>query len=284
MSAPRRPWRRVVVVVATLLGGPVAVHAGDGAAGVALVRADAAALSAGDLAAFVALYHPEVRVFGLPSDPHSLVGPLWEAMRGLDRLRATFEKRFAQRPLARVEVVDAIPFADLVVAAIRLHGSPPDRAPTTVLSVYRIADDRIRDLWHVAEEPAGLVRRGPAPESVLRRLMEAGNRLDLEGWLGLFDPGAHQWKRATDPDALANVPSKRAFDAASRRQAYAEAFAATPHGRAEIEHTITVGDHVASRGSFRFPDHVLHTLTIYRAVDGRLLDIWDVEQQKELVP
>jgi hypothetical protein len=142
-----------------------------------------------------------------------------------------------------------------------------------------VRDGQIRTIWHIAREQPDTVRVGKAPEQVLHDLMAAANRVDVEAWLALFSPDAKQFKRAVDPDQLANVPSVKAYDQASRRTAYEAVFAATPHGRADILHTISVGDMVVSRGSFTFPDQVMHTFTIYRVRDDLLQDIWDVEQQ-----
>jgi len=249
-----------------------------------VVLADVAALSAGDLEAFLALYDPEAKIFGLPKDPHALVGSVIESMLGPERLRSAFAKSLAKPPFAKLEIEGSVALGELVAARVKITDPPPTGRVEYVLAVYRVRDGRIRDLWHVAREAADAPPRvGATPERVLRDLMDAGNSLDLEGWLGLFSADAKQWKRAVDTDQLANVLQTKASDQASRRAAYTRAFAATPHGRAVIEDTVTVGDYIASRGSFNFPDLINHTLTIYRVHAGLLQDIWDVEQVKEPV-
>jgi hypothetical protein len=243
-----------------------------------VVLRDTAALSRSDLDGFVALYSPDAKVFGLPTDPHALVGPWWEHMAGPDKLRRHFAAKFAKGAQPRFDVTDTVALADLVVARVKITDPPRFDRPQYVMSVTRVRDGKILDLWHVARDDGSAPRVGKSPEAVLRELMAAGNRVDVEGWLALFSPDAKQWKRARELDQLANVPSVKAFDQASRRKAYEEAFAATPHGRADILDTLSVGDLVASRGTFTFPDRVIHTLTIYRVQDGLLQDIWDVEQ------
>jgi hypothetical protein len=261
---------------------PDAVHAGAApdAAPEDVVRGDVAALSRGDLEGFLALYAPDAKIFGLPTDPHVLVGPWWQHMAGKDKLRAYFEKSLFKRPLPRLVVLDTVTLADLVAAHVRITDPPGYDTATDVLAVYRVRAGLIEDLWHVTRDAPPGAPAGQRPDQVLRDLMAAGNRVDVEGWLALFSPDAKQFKRATDPDQLANLPSTKAYDQASRRKAYEAAFAATPHGRADIFHTISVGDLVAARGSFTFPDQVIHTLTIYRIRDGLIHDIWDVEQVK----
>jgi hypothetical protein len=245
-----------------------------------VVRRDVATLTGGDLEGFVALYAPDAKIFGAPEDPHALVGALWEKMSGKDKLRAYFEKALAKKPLPRLEVISSVALADLVAAQVRITDPPGYDAATDVLAVYRVRAGLITDLWHLTSEAQPANRIGKHPVEVLRDLMAAGNRVDLEGWLALFSPDARQFKRATDPDQLANIPSTKAYDQASRRKAYEAAFAATPHGRADIYGTVSVGDLVASRGSFTFPDQVINTLTVYRVRDGLIQDIWDVEQVK----
>lgn len=59
----------------------------------AVVQRDLETLSGGDLEGFLALYHPEAQIFGLPTDPHSLVGARWEHMYGQQSCASTSRRR-----------------------------------------------------------------------------------------------------------------------------------------------------------------------------------------------
>ncbi|WP_165357117.1 nuclear transport factor 2 family protein [Sphingosinicella sp. CPCC 101087] len=120
-----------------------------------------------------------------------------------------------------------------------------------------------------------------APEQVVRKLLDAGNRSDLETWLCLFHPDARQFRRSEDPHRLADRPSATVTDAASRRRVYEEIFSRPDKTRAEILGMLSLGELVVSRGVFHAPTGPIQTLTIYRVHDGRILDIWDVEQQRD---
>jgi hypothetical protein len=264
---------------ALLAAAPTALAAQAPGSPEAVVLADANTLATAQLEPFLALYAPDAKIFGIPKEAHSLVGPVWTQMSGAENLRRAFTESFAKKePQPRYEVAGMVSLGEIVVARMKISDPPSYDRPQFVMAVYRVRDGKIRDLWHVARDD-GQPRPGIKPPlDVLRDLMAAGNRVDVEAWLALFDPTAKQFRRATETDSLANIPSKSAYDQASRRKAYEAAFAATPHGRADILATITIGDYVASRGSFTFPDRVINTLTIYRVSGGLIQDIWDVEQ------
>lgn len=129
--------------------------------------------------------------------------------------------------------------------------------------------------------PAELAEQGVKSEAVVRALLDAGNRGDVEAWLALFHPDAHQFRRSEDPHKLADRPVTSVTDAASRRAFYVKAFADPVKVKAQIHSLTALGDLVTSRGTFAFPDRILHTLTVYRVQDGQILDIWDVKQVVE---
>jgi hypothetical protein len=116
---------------------------------------------------------------------------------------------------------------------------------------------------------------------VVRALIDAGNRSDVEGWLSLFHPDARHFLKSRDDHALADRPSTRVLDSASRRQFYEEIFSRPERIRGEIVDLVSLGELVMSRGIFHRPQGPLHTLTVYRVRDGKILDLWDVEQIAE---
>lgn len=129
-----------------------------------------------------------------------------------------------------------------------------------------------------ATPPGASLAEAAKPESVVRALIDAGNRSDVEAWLALFDPGAMQFRKSDSDHRLADRPSTRVTDAATRSAYYREAFASPQKVRAEIVGLISLGEIVMARGIFHSPAGPLHTLTVYRVRDGRIHDIWDVEQ------
>lgn len=128
-----------------------------------------------------------------------------------------------------------------------------------------------------AQQPPG----GSASESVVRALIDAGNRSDVEAWLSLFHPDARHFRKSVSDHALADTPSTKVVDSASRRAFYQEIFSRPQKTRGEIVELISLGELVMSRGIFHRPEGRLHTLTVYRVRDGKILDLWDVEQIAE---
>ena len=122
---------------------------------------------------------------------------------------------------------------------------------------------------------------GTASESVVRALIDAGNRSDVETWLSLFHPNARHFLKSRTEHALADRPSATVVDSASRRDYYREAFARPQKTRGELVELVSLGELVMARGIFHRPDGRLHTLTVYRVRDGKILDLWDVEQIAE---
>ncbi|MGH6694777.1 nuclear transport factor 2 family protein [Sphingopyxis sp.] len=122
---------------------------------------------------------------------------------------------------------------------------------------------------------------GQRSESVVRALIDAGNRSDLEAWLSLFHPDAKHFVKSKSDDSLADRPSSRVVDSTSRRAFYQEIFARPQKTRGEIVELVSLGELVMSRGIFHRPEGRSHTLTVYRVRDGKIVDIWDVEQVAE---
>lgn len=118
-------------------------------------------------------------------------------------------------------------------------------------------------------------------EQVVRALIEAGNRSDVETWLSLFHPDAKQFLKSESEYVLADRPSSRIVDAASRRSFYEQIFAQPQKTQGEIREMISLGELVMARGVFHRPGGRTHTLTTYRIRDGKIMAIWDVEQVAE---
>lgn len=135
-------------------------------------------------------------------------------------------------------------------------------------------------LWCLLACPLASARP-PAPEAVVRALIEAGNRSDTEAWLALFHADARQFSKARSDHTLADRPSTKITDSASRRAVYEEVFSRPEKTRGEIVEMISLGELVMARGVFHRPEGALHTLTGYRVREGKILAIWDIEQVAE---
>lgn len=256
---------------------------GSTAEPVAVVAADFDALNRNDLDAFLALYAPQAQIFGLPADPHTLVGKRLEQMYGAERLRAHFAKAMAQPDTPRIEQTRTIALGELVVS--RVHIADPKRSePQVLMVVYRVRDGLIEDLWHVGKETADNRPQASGAVATARALVEANNRADAERFLALFAADARHFRRAEDPHRLADLPSRAVVDEASRARTYRALYADGPTVQVDLLDAFPVGDLVVTherihkRGTPAAPAERYEMLAILRVRDGRVLDLWPLEK------
>lgn len=263
--------------------GPLTAGAIPPAEPAAVVAADFDALNRNDLDAFMALYAPQAQIFGLPTDPHRLVGPRLEQMYGAERLRAHFAKAMAQPDTPHIAQTRSVALGDLVVS--RVHITDPKRAePQVLLVVYRVRDGLIEDLWHVGKETADNRPQAAGAAATARALVEANNRADAEGFLALFAADARHFRRAEDPHQLADLPSRAVVDEASRAKTYRALYADGPSVRVELVDAFAVGDlvvtheRIRTRATATGPGEAYEMLAILRVRDGRVLDLWPLHK------
>lgn len=248
-----------------------------------VVLQDLEALSRGHLEEFLALYDPAAQIHGIPEDPHLLVGKLWEHMLGAQKLRQYFEKQMAKPEQPRIVSVERIELGELVASRMKITDPPRHDNPVYLLVIYRVRDGLIQDIWHVARETPQTARHSEGALKTTQQLLETNNRGDVEGFLALFGPEAKQFRKGDDPHQLANRPSTKVVDQASRRKAYQQMFAQGPPAQIEMVKMFAVGDLAIAHERARVasdPDHFSDNLTILRVRDGLIQDIWDVEQVK----
>jgi hypothetical protein len=266
----------------TGLGSPAA-DAAPPATPAAVVAADFDALNRNDLDAFMALYAPQAQIFGLPTDPHRLVGPRLEQMYGAERLRAHFAKAMAQPDTPHIEQTRSVALGELVVS--RVHIADPKRAePQVLLVVYRVRDGLIEDLWHVGKETADNRTQAAGAVATAQALVEANNRADAEAFLALFAADARHFRRAEDPHQLADLPSRAVVDEASRAKTYRALYADGPSVRVDLVDAFAVGElvvtheRIRTRATATAPGEAYDMLAILRVRDGRVLDLWPLQK------
>lgn len=249
----------------------------------AVVAADFDALNRNDLDAFMTLYAPQAQIFGLPTDPHRLVGPRLEQMYGAERLRAHFAKAMAQPDTPHIEQTRSVALGELVVS--RVHITDPKRAePQVLLVVYRVRDGLIEDLWHVGKETADNQPQAAGALATAQALVEANNRADAEVFLALFAADARHFRRAEDPHQLADLPSRAVVDEASRAKTYRALYADGPSVRVDLVDAFAVGDlvvtheRIRTRATATAPGEAYEMLAILRVRDGRVLDLWPLQK------
>lgn len=279
--------RRFTLVLSLALMGLIPAGAGAGAGSAAdpaaVVAADFDALNRNDLEAFLALYAPQAQIFGLPADPHALVGKRLEQMYGAERLRAHFAKAMAQPDTPHIEQTRTVALGELVVS--RVHIADPKRAePQVLMVVYRVRDGLIEDLWHVGKETADNRPQAAGAVATARALVEANNRADAERFLALFAADARHFRRAEDPHQLADLPSRAVVDEASRAKTYRALYADGPSVQVDLLDAFAVGDlvvtheRIRTRGTPAAAGETYEMLAILRVRDGRVLDLWPLQK------
>ena len=95
-----------------------------------------------DLAAFVANYADDIRVYRLPSTEPSLVGK--------EAFARQYETTRFNLPGLRAELVNRIAFGNTVIDHERIHGVRPE--PVEVAAAYEVRDGLIAAAWFLAGE------------------------------------------------------------------------------------------------------------------------------------
>jgi hypothetical protein len=124
-----------------------------------VVHAQLEAYNRHDMEAFVATYHPGIRICRFPH------GDL--LMAGHDGLRAGYRSRFAPGSRIRAEVVTRIVQGNLVIDAERIRGVLPDR-DLEATAIYEVEQGLITRAWFIrdwpeAEVAAALAAAGTEP-------------------------------------------------------------------------------------------------------------------------
>jgi hypothetical protein len=154
-----------------------------------------------------------------------------------------------------------------------------------VLGLYRVRDGSILDLWHLARADAAVVdAEGAAAsreaEQVVRRLAEANNRGDVEGFLALFSPQAKNFRNSDEPHALGDKPSVRIVDEKTRRDAYLKMFANGAPAQVQTLGTVALGSMIVAREVATLPNgKVVDELSVYRIENGLILRDWFIFDQ-----
>lgn len=175
---------------------PPLAHAGMSS--LEIVRAEARARASGDHQKVRMLVSPDAVVFSVPRNPDLLVGEQREPF---------FPGMLARR--RQVGIVDAVAVDDLVAAQAWIHPRSPDTRPQILLSIYRLRDARVQNIWHLAIADAKGPERSEDPaRDVIRRMVAASNERDVEAFLALFSPGAKIFRTSDDAQGLADQVSE----------------------------------------------------------------------------
>jgi hypothetical protein len=245
-----------------------------------VVREEVNAFTAGDVDRLLSVFHPDARIFGLPSNLDRLVGPL-SARAGTESQRASFFGallRSDSRP--RTEIVDTVVVGDLAAVVLR-DSEPPDFGRDGYLfSIRRVTDGRVVDLWQVAASDT--MPRNVAAEDVIRRFVAASNRGDVEAFLSFFSADSKDFRGADDPHGLADKLLARMSSVDSRRATISAAFRSGPAGQAEIVDLLSFADFVVSRDRVTLPGgRLVHQMKIYRVRDGLITHDWTAYERVE---
>jgi hypothetical protein len=251
----------------------------------AVVRADVEALNQGNPAALLALFSRDARVFKTSQDPDRLTGELSDTMGTHEQREKSFPEMLARRPLSHVELLDVASAGDLVAATLKFSDQSDVSRSSYVLGLYRVRDGSILDLWHLARADAAVVdAEGAAAsreaEQVVRRLAEANNRGDVEGFLALFSPQAKNFRNSDEPHALGDKPSVRIVDEKTRRDAYLKMFANGAPAQVQTLGTVALGSMIVAREVATLPNgKVVDELSVYRIENGLILRDWFIFDQ-----
>lgn len=241
-----------------------------------VVREDVRALTENDMAALMALFGEDSKVFVLPTDPDRLTGEL------STRIGTQDQRRLAFTPMAnpqRTEIAEMVSAGDLVIAKLRLSEPPTFADPTYSLVIFRIRDGKIFRLWHVAKAAAQPAREA-ASRAVIERFVKANNAGDVEALVAQFSPLAKNFRNTGDPDRLGDKPSTRMVDEASRRAAFSRMAATGNLAQVEVMGMVALGDLVVSRDVATLPGGaVVDGISAYRIHDGKIVHDWYVYEQ-----
>ena len=245
----------------------------------AVVRADVQALNDGNAATLLSLFAADARIFRTSQDPDRLTGDLSEKMGTQDQRKAYFGEMLARRPLSRVRLLDMVAAGDLVATKLKFT-SPDGSPPGYVLAIYRVRDGLIQDLWHLASSAQDDAAAARSAEEVIARLGDANNRGDVEAFLGLFSPGAKNFRSSGNAHALGDKPSVRIVDDKTRREAYVRMFAKGAPAQVQTLGTVALNDMIVVRETATLPTgQVADEMSVYRIANGKIERDWFVFDQ-----
>lgn len=271
---PMLPTTSALLAALMLTAGPALAHAVCSSPE-DVVRAHADARSRGDARQLLALFHDEGRVFALPQDPQRLTGELSSDHGTQAQRRETFARLATQNAPERTEVMYAITLRDLVFAKLRVTEVREQTNSVYLLTVFRIVDCRIADLWHVARFAQDDAMANERQDAVISELVVANNAGDVERFLATFAPGVLHYRSSGDPHAIGDKPSRYNDDPAGRREVYLRMFANGSPAQVDVPARFTVGDLVVSLDVAKLTDgRVLDEVSIYRIRDGRITYDW----------
>jgi hypothetical protein len=105
---------------------------------IAIAQAQLDAYNRRDLSAFVALYHPDIEVFDLPSQTPRL--------RGLAVFRARYERLFARSPTLHARLIARLSHGRFVVDQERVTGFL-GASIVRAIAIYEVERGLIRRVW-----------------------------------------------------------------------------------------------------------------------------------------
>jgi hypothetical protein len=191
----------------------------------------------------------------------------------------------ARRPRSHVELLDIASAGDLALVKLKFNDHSDPARSEFILSMYRVRDGLIQDLWHLvrvdsAGAAAGSKGQSEA-EAVVHRLAEVNNRGDVEAFLALFSPHAKNFRNSGEPHTIGDKPSTRMVDQKTRREAYLKMFANGAPAQVQILGTIGLGNMIAAREVATLPTgKVIDEISIYRVEDGLIQHDWFVYYQE----
>ena len=251
----------------------------------AVVRAEVHALNQGNAVALLALFSPDARVFQVSNNPEQLAGELSSTLGTHAQRTKTFTEMLARRPRSHVELLDIASAGDLALVKLKFNDHSDPARSEFVLSMYRVRDGLIQDLWHLVRvDSAGAAAGGRAQseaEAVVHRLAEVNNRGDVEAFLALFSPHAKNFRNSGEPHTIGDKPSTRMVDQKTRREAYLKMFANGAPAQVQTLGTIGLGNMIAAREVATLPTgKVIDEISIYRVEDGLIQHDWFVYYQE----
>lgn len=268
----------MTAIVALLLAMPGTVAAAP-ASPEAVVMKDSAAINGGDLEGLMAVLAPDLKVYSRPTEAHTLVGPQSQRIGDREQVRSFFKDVFAKPPLARHEVIDTVSLGEWVVARV-VFQAPTDARADHGLTIFRVRNDLIDRIWHVAIEEDATPQSGDAAKATIGRLVEANNRGDVDAFLALFSPDARNFHFRHDPERPGGAPSRSVVDKQSRERVFREMFAKGAPAQVKTVDSLALGEWVVARDEAVRPDGtVLDELSIYRVRDGLIIDDWYMAEQ-----
>lgn len=278
-AAARRRPALLLVLLTTLVNYCVPAEARTRSSAENVVRQEINALNDGDVEGVLNSFSAGASVFGIPKSPDRLIGELSQKI-GRPGDRTTYRQTmFLKDLLPRTELVQIIPVGDL--AAVKLKVTrPPDFAKAEYsLFIYRIRGGRVQDLWHLAS--AGPASANDDPHEVIRRLIVANNKGDLEAFLSLFSADSKHFRNSGDRHILGDRFVKPTSGRENLRRIVAPAFTKGFPGHASIVDALTVGDLVVTHDQVALPNgDLVDQMKTYRVRNGLITHDWTPYEQR----